>query len=200
MDQLSKSSKTAGLAGALFFSIIFASTYGPPWLARAVTSDSASILVERQAKRMEANNISIPRLQAELRQARHQLSSPDRSAITTEVRIFSGTNVLVLLAIALAGTLAMNGSSRAKTYAYILMGLLAFELLGYLFGPNWIEMAATGDYRGYGYPVNMTLFFCLLWDALISGGVLTEMVWQLIQAVLQMIISILSALADMSGG
>jgi hypothetical protein len=90
--------------------------------------------------------------------------------LTREFRIFTGSNAVVFLLLAIAAFFKRKAGIHLIPAAIILLVATLVTAGFYLFNQNWFYTVLFNDYVGYGYDAYLALVFALLADILLNRG------------------------------
>ncbi len=102
-----------------------------------------------------------------------------------DLRIFSATNLVAFLLLALAFRVAQGRASQVLLPAALLLPATLVAIGLYLFGQNWFYTLIYDDYVGNGYLAYIGITYLFLFDVCFLHGTITELVIQAISAVIK---------------
>ena len=90
--------------------------------------------------------------------------------ITREVRIFTGVNALVCLALVGAALLRPRAGAHLLPIALVLFAAGLITAYLYLFGQDWLTTIVFGSYVGWAYVAYLAVVFAFLSDVVFNRG------------------------------
>jgi hypothetical protein len=112
------------------------------------------------------------------------------SNIIKDVRIFSGTNLVIFTLILMTALFTKNALMRSLILPTFLIFISSFTaIFVYVFVQNWFYTILLSSYWGFGYSAMVLVIFFFLYDIVFRGASVTDYVLAFFEAFLSLLFS-----------